>query len=116
MGTTGDVSRSMAEVIVKAVLETDYDVVWALRKDSARVLDGLDFDKDRFLIRNWVSQQSLLQHRAIKACIVHCGLNSVQESLYNALPLICLPSVFDQFQVGSALEEREVGISLLLFN
>ncbi len=112
MGTTGDVSRSMAEVIVKAVLETDYDVVWALRKDSARVLDGLDFDKDRFLIRNWVSQQSLLQHRAIKACIVHCGLNSVQESLYNALPLICLPSVFDQFQVGSALEEREVGISL----
>ncbi len=115
MGTTGDISKDMAQVIVNAVLKTDYDVLWALRNDSAQILDGLDIDKKRFMIRNWVSQQTLLQHRAVKACIVHCGLNGVQESLYNALPVICLPSFFDQFQVGSAIEEREVGISMYSF-
>ncbi len=115
MGTTGDMSRSRAEMIVNAVLGTQYDAVWALRRDSMWTLDGLDIDSDRVIIRNWVSQQSLLQHRAIKACIVHCGLNSVQESLYNSLPVICLPSVFDQFQIGSAIEEREVGVSMYSF-
>ena len=115
MGTTGDVSRSRAEIIVNAVLGTKYDAVWALRKDSVEALDGLDIDSHRFIVRNWVPQQSVLQHRAIKACIVHCGLNSVQESLYNSLPVICLPHLFDQFQVGSAIEEREVGVSMYSF-
>ena len=114
MGTTGYVSLDTAKAIVEGVKATGYDAIWALREDCKNVLEGL-IDKEQFLIKNWVNQQAILKHPAITASIIHCGLNSVQESLYNALPVICLPHAFDQFQTGTTVGLLGVGMSMYSF-
>ena len=44
--------------------------------------------------------------------ILHCGLNRVQESLYNSLPVICVPYAFDHFEIGVKLSVAGAGVSL----
>ena len=44
--------------------------------------------------------------------ISHCGMNSVNESLYFGVPLIMLPQTGEQFGVASRTEELGAGLIL----
>ena len=114
MGTTGLLSVETATAILEGVMATPYHAVWAMKKKNRKLLGEVDFEayQDRLYLAEWVPQQTVLQHRAILMTILHCGLNGVQESLYNSLPVICVPYAFDQFEVGSKLSAAGAGVSL----
>ena len=114
MGTTGHFSEDFVKSIIDGISRTDYDIIWALREDTRHLLDGVSIDTKKLLIQGWIPQQTLLKHSAIALTIHHCGLNTVQESLYNGLPVICLPHAFDQFQVAETVQNIEVGKSMYL--
>ena len=44
--------------------------------------------------------------------MMHCGLNGVQESLFNGLPVICAPLFPNHFEVADRLSAAQVGIPL----
>ena len=111
MGTTGFFSDDAVRVLVEGILRTKYHVLWAQR-DPSQLLEDLVGSTDRFLLEGWVPQQTLLRHPSLVLTIHHCGFNTVQESLYNALPMVCLPHAFDHFQVGAIVEKVSVGKSM----
>ena len=115
MGTTGFITADMARSIVLGVMATKYDAVWALRMSNRDILNGVDIDKDRFYLAEWIPQQTILKHSAIVLTILHCGMNGVQESLYNALPIVCLPYSFDHYEMSARIQSAGVGVSIYSF-
>ena len=58
------------------------------------------------------SETNTLQHPKLVMTILHCAMNSVQESLYNGLPMVCVPHGFDHFDVATRVTSAQVGIPL----
>ena len=113
MGATGFVTTPMAQVIISGILATDFSAVWALPMSDQAVLEGVDIDhKDRFFISKWIPRQTLFKHPTLVMTILHCAMNSVQESLYNSLPMVCVPHGFDHFDVATRVASAQVGIPL----
>ena len=112
MGTTAFISAEMAKAFVEGILPTGYHIVWSLRKSNHNVLKDIQVERERFYIENWVSQQSLLKHPAVAIAILHCGMNGLQETLFHAIPVICIPYAFDQYELAARLSAFGAGIWL----
>ncbi len=115
MGTTGYVSHERASAIVESVMSSQLNAVWALRQNNRDCIKGIEIDSERIFLSDWLPQTTVLSHSAIALSILHCGLNSVQESLYYELPVVCLPHAFDHFATGGTLRNILAGISLYDF-
>ncbi|CAG8742307.1 13480_t:CDS:2, partial [Ambispora leptoticha] len=48
------------------------------------------------LLQNWAPQFAILNHSNTKLFLTHGGIQSIQESLYHAVPMLVLPLYFDQ--------------------
>ena len=112
MGATGFITPHMAQLIMDGILATDFNVVWALPMSDQDVLEGIDVDRERFYVSKWIPRQTLFKHSTLVMTILHCGMNSVQESLYNGLPVVCVPNGFDHFDVARRVDSAKVGIPL----
>ena len=115
MGTTASLSSSAIKSIYDGTLvSTSYSVVWVMTSKERSRLESLDVDaqSDRLFLTDWVSQQTLLEHGAIAMSVVHCGLNSVHESIFNLRPVICFPSLYDQFEVATRVQSASVGMAM----
>ena len=112
MGTTGLVTVKLAKALVEGILPTRYDVVWSLRRSNQDVLKEITVEKKRFYISNWVPQQSFLKHPALALAILHCGMSGLQETLFHGIPVICIPYLFDQFELATKLSACGAGIGL----
>ena len=107
MGTSADVSPEMAAAVL-SLASTRY-VLWSSRND----LSQYDIDEERVYVTPWVSQLAVLDHSSVAYSILQCGLTSVQESLYYGVPVVCIPSAFEQFDVSLRLIAQELGARLL---
>ena len=112
MGSTAHISRNIGSAIVNGITATNYSVVWSLRKANRDILEGLEVDEDRFFIADWVPQQALLQHRAIRMSIVHGGMGGVSECLYNAVPLIVIPFGLEHWDTAARVQDSGTGLFL----
>lgn len=114
MGTTGYLSLGSAKALLYGVMATPYYAVWVIKMKNRQHLKDIDFKafENRLFLAEWVPQQTVLKHDSIVMSILHCGLNGVQESLYNSLPVICLPFAYDQFEVAARIANAGVGISM----
>lgn len=115
MGTTGILEAKNAEGLVEGVMSTPYHAVWVVKKQNRRDSMDLEAYGERLFVAEWVSQQAVLQHRAILLSILHCGLNGIQESLSNSLPIICAPLGYDQFEMAAKVHNHGVGVTLYGF-
>lgn len=112
MGSTAQLTKDLGSAIVEGILLTQWDVVWSLRETNRDILEGVELDKSRFFVSQWISQQAVLQHTAVGLAIMHCGLGGIQEAIYHGVSPICIPFVVDQFPIASIIEHRGVGIRL----
>ncbi|MCD7462258.1 hypothetical protein HAX54_048135 [Datura stramonium] len=92
------------------------DFIWVLRPtdDTDNYLPS-EFQEniDRGLIVPWCDQRVVLSHPAIGGFLTHCGWNSILESLWANVPMICHPIGVDQ-QTNRKLvvDDWKVGINL----
>ena len=112
MGASGFITPHTAQLIIDGILATDFNVVWALPMSDQDVLEGIDIDRRRFYVSKWIPRQTLFKHPTLVMTILHCAMNSVQESLYNGLPVVCVPHGFDHFDVARRVDSAKVGIPL----
>ena len=112
MGTSATLSPEAAMALIGGINVTSFYAVWSLRTSNQYILDGIELDKSRFYISDWVPQQSLLEHRSIRMAILHCGMNGVHEALYNGVPIITAPYAMDQFENAARICHAGVGVEL----
>jgi UDP-glucoronosyl and UDP-glucosyl transferase len=48
-------------------------------------------------VQQWLPQQDLLGHPAVKLFLSHGGIHSIYEALYHSTPMVLLPIATDQF-------------------
>ncbi len=65
---------------------------------------------NNFCIKNSVNQIEVLQNSDV--FITHCGMNSVNESLYYGVPMVLFPQHSEQKMVAHRVFELEAGIIL----
>ncbi|CAL9699563.1 unnamed protein product [Knipowitschia caucasica] len=58
------------------------------------------------LLLKWLPQSDLLGHPKIKAFVSHGGTNGIYESIYNGVPVVGVPLLFDQPENVLRLEIR----------
>ena len=73
MGTTGLMTRTLAESIVRGIQATKYYAVWSLKASAQHVLANLDMNTQRFFVAEWVPQLTVLQHHSIAMAVLHAG-------------------------------------------
>ncbi|KAL0413822.1 UNVERIFIED_CONTAM: UDP-glycosyltransferase 86A1 [Sesamum radiatum] len=69
--------------------------------------------KDKGLIIPWCNQRAVLSSTAIGGFLTHCGWNSLLESIWYGVPVICYPIFTDQpFNRNMVVDDWKVGINL----
>ncbi|KAJ8681391.1 hypothetical protein QAD02_017178 [Eretmocerus hayati] len=69
---------------------------------------------DNVLMKSWLPQQKILQHKNIKAFVTHGGANGIQEAIYYAVPMICIPLYFEQNMNCEIVNRKRIGMQLSL--
>ncbi|XP_017775594.1 PREDICTED: UDP-glucuronosyltransferase 2B13-like, partial [Nicrophorus vespilloides] len=101
-----DIPEETRDIIMKTFAKLPYKILW---KFEAENLPG---KPDNVKIVKWIPQQDVLSHKNIKLFISQCGLQSLEESLYNYVPVLGLPFFGDQSSNAFKLESNGLGLFL----
>lgn len=94
------------EIANALLLLRDLNFIWVLRPDIVSSDETADFllpngyenlVRGRGLIVPWCFQIAVISHPAVGGFLTHCGWNSILESVWCSVPLICFPLLTDQF-------------------
>ncbi|XP_023932980.1 UDP-glucuronosyltransferase 2C1 isoform X1 [Lingula anatina] len=62
-------------------------------------------------IMEWIPQNDILAHPAMKLFITHCGISSTWETLFHAVPVVAVPLFADQHHNAAKLVKRaKIGV------
>lgn len=64
------------------------------------------------LVRSWLPQQALLKHSSVKCFVTHGGMNSIQESIHNGIPVVVIPFYHEQLINARWAQENGYGIEI----
>ncbi|CAN1252990.1 UDP-glycosyltransferase 86A1 [Linum perenne] len=66
------------------------------------------------MIVGWCSQKEVLAHVAVGGFLTHCGWNSILESTWCGVPMLCFPLYTDQFTNRKlVVDDWKNGINLI---
>ncbi|KAK1283332.1 UDP-glycosyltransferase 86A2 [Acorus calamus] len=122
-GSYAHLSKHDLTEIALGLLDSRVSFLWVLRPDIVSSDDPdplpagfVESAGDRGLVVPWCRQAEVLKHRAVGGFLTHCGWNSVMESIWCGVPMLCLPLLTDQFvnrrlvveewRVGTGVEGR----------
>lgn len=108
MGTVNNDMLPLYNQFIEAFAKTDYQVI--LSVGSLVPVEKFGKLPDNISVSPSVDQISVLQKADV--FISHCGMNSVNESLYFEVPLIMLPQTSEQGGVADRVSSLGAGIKL----
>ncbi|KZV19608.1 hypothetical protein F511_10511 [Dorcoceras hygrometricum] len=119
-GSLAQISKQELEEIAYGLLLSEVHFIWVVRADIASekefsLPDGFENQvKDKGLIVPWCDQVNVLSNPAVGLFLTHCGWNSILESIWCGVPMICHPYVFDQPPNRKLIvEDWKVGVNLI---
>ncbi|CAG9856119.1 unnamed protein product [Phyllotreta striolata] len=98
-------TESFKKAITGAFAEIPYKVL--LKMD-----DVLVDASENVLVRKWMPQQDILRHKNVKLFITQGGLQSLQESVVNGIPLIGIPFFGDQITNVNKMVKKGYGLKI----
>ncbi len=108
LGTVLNQNHNFYHHCIKAFANTDYKVVMSVGEKTE--ISSLGTIPENFTVKASVDQIAVLQ--AAHVFITHCGMNSVNESLYFGVPMILFPQHGEQRTVANRVAELGAGIKL----
>ncbi|KZV26176.1 hypothetical protein F511_06343 [Dorcoceras hygrometricum] len=120
-GSLVQTTKQVIEEIAHGLLLADINFIWVVRKNMVTDSDAADvlpsgFEqtvKEKGLIVPWCDQEAVLSHPGIGAFLTHCGWNSVLESMWHGVPMICYPFLYDQpTNRKLVVDDWKIGINL----
>ncbi|ESQ52326.1 hypothetical protein EUTSA_v10017663mg [Eutrema salsugineum] len=119
-GSYAHIGKNEIVEIAHGLLLSGLSFIWVLRPDivGTDVPDYLpvgfvDQAQGRGLLVQWCCQMEVISNRAVGGFLTHCGWNSVLESVWLGLPLLCYPLLTDQFTNRKlVVDDWRIGINL----
>ncbi|KAA8550339.1 hypothetical protein F0562_002023 [Nyssa sinensis] len=119
-GSYAHVTKHDLAEIAHGLLLSKVSFVWVVRPDivSSDDTDPLPVGfkeeiSDHSMIIPWCYQLHVLAHSAIKGFLTHCGWNSILESIWCEVPLLCFPLLTDQITNRKlVVDDWRIGINL----
>lgn len=119
-GSYAHVSKRDLHEIARGLLASKVRFIWVLRpdivsSDEPDPLPGgfLEESKGRGMVVQWCSQKEVLSHPSIGGFLTHCGWNSILESIWCGVPMLCFPLLTDQFTNRKLLvKDWRIGIGI----
>ena len=108
-GTLVNIEKWQFKALLTGLKNTKLKVLWSLPANQHHHISDLP---DSFRIENFVPQQAVLSHANVVLFVSHCGMNSINESLYFSKPILALPFFGDQHYNVARLVD--IGVALKL--
>ncbi|CAH1119523.1 unnamed protein product [Phaedon cochleariae] len=99
---TDDLRKAM----LSTLKELPYKILWKFEDDGLQNLP-----KNVKLVK-WVPQQDLLAHPNVKLFITQCGLQSMEEAIFNHVPMVGMPFMGDQHSNAIILRSKGLGLTV----
>ncbi|CAD6254849.1 unnamed protein product [Miscanthus lutarioriparius] len=114
-GSIASYTKQQIEEMVEGLLQCGRPYLLARRdglEEGARhVLENAQRSGGHGMVVDWCNQPEVLSHPAVGCFVSHCGWNSTMEAMAAGVPLVGVPSMFDQLTNAHLVEEeREIGI------
>ena len=108
MGTVNNNMLQLYRQLIDALVDAPYQVVLSV----GNAISPKDFGAlpEHISVHNHVDQIGVLEQADV--FVSHCGMNSVNESLYFGVPLVMLPQTPEQNGVAARVLELGAGIKL----
>ena len=87
-------------------------VVWSLRDEYLEILEENPKDNPKFYVSSWIPQIEVLNHRAIKVGLTHCGWGGCLEFIGAGVPVVTFPHFGDQPVNSKLLVDAKVAVEL----
>lgn len=108
------------EEIARGLLLSDVSFVWMLRPDIVSSVETYalpvgfeDGIKGRGLVVPWCNQIEVISHPAVGGFLTHCGWNSILESMWCGVPMLCFPVFTDQLTNRKlVVDDWKLGLNL----
>ncbi|CAN7009041.1 unnamed protein product [Brassica oleracea var. botrytis] len=119
-GSYAHVGKKEIVEIAHGLLLSGISFIWVLRPDivGSDVPDFLptgfmDQAEGRGIVVQWCCQKAVISNPVIGGFLTHCGWNSILESVWCGLPLLCYPLLTDQFTNRKlVVDDWRIGINL----
>ncbi|KAK4396375.1 UDP-glycosyltransferase 86A1 [Sesamum angolense] len=119
-GSLAKTDKNVILEIAGGILLSQVSFIWVIRpgmvdSDGGGILpEGFeDRTRDRGLIVPWCTQNQVLLNPATGGFLTHCGWNSIVESIWSGVPMICHPLFTDQITNRKlVVDDWKVGIDL----
>lgn len=108
LGTVLNQNIPFYKQCIEALKDEDYDIVMSVGKDTD--ISQLEPIPSSFHIFPRVNQLEVLSNA--DAFLTHCGMNSVNESLYYGVPMVLFPQHSEENAVAICVENVEAGLRL----
>ncbi|KAI3472055.1 hypothetical protein Pfo_028743 [Paulownia fortunei] len=119
-GSYAHTNKEDIKTIANGLMISGVSFIWVLRPDivSSEATDILpngcqENVGNRGLVVPWCKQNVVISHPAVGGFLTHCGWNSILESIWVGVPLICFPLVGDQTTNRKlVVDDWKIGINL----
>ncbi|XP_057779202.1 UDP-glycosyltransferase 86A1-like [Salvia miltiorrhiza] len=106
-------SKHVVGEIAYGLVLSRVSFVWVMREDADLPSGFRDEIKERGLVVPWCDQIRVLSNPAVGGFLTHCGWNSVLESMWCGVPMICYPLDYDQpTNRKLVVDDWKIGINL----
>nr|XP_018905849.1 PREDICTED: UDP-glucuronosyltransferase 2B13-like [Bemisia tabaci]XP_018905858.1 PREDICTED: UDP-glucuronosyltransferase 2B13-like [Bemisia tabaci]XP_018905867.1 PREDICTED: UDP-glucuronosyltransferase 2B13-like [Bemisia tabaci] len=99
-------SKEKQKAFMDAFARLPQRVLWKFEADSLPELP------ENVMISKWIPQNDVLAHPNVVLFMTHCGLLSVQESIYHGVPVIGIPLMIDQYINANQIVQKNLGLQI----
>uniref|UniRef100_A0A7S3GFJ6 Uncharacterized protein n=1 Tax=Palpitomonas bilix TaxID=652834 RepID=A0A7S3GFJ6_9EUKA len=127
LGTVLALPGSELKRLAETLHALPISVLWSLREkqqeslkeagwsiESMQKEDAAGASSTHLRIEKFLPQTAVLEHPNIELFVSHCGFNSLMESLYRGVPMVCAPGFSDQPSNAARLAHTGAGLKISL--
>lgn len=119
-GSYAHVTKKDLVEIAHGISLSRVNFVWVVRPDIVSsdetnpLPEGFESEAgDRGIVIPWCCQMTVLSHPSIGGFLTHCGWNSILESIWCEVPLLCFPLLTDQVTNRKlVVDDWKIGMNL----
>ncbi|XP_063706101.1 UDP-glucosyltransferase 2-like [Culicoides brevitarsis] len=101
---SASMSHDKREALLKTFAALPYDILWKFESDQITNLTK------NVKISKWLPQQDLLAHKNLKAFVMQGGVQSLEEAISRAVPMVVVPFFGDQEYNANKVQDLGIGL------